>query len=65
MLKVFDYWNYELCVSLSHSTNWEKKAWEALNAYFSNELRLERKLYFRRRGLMTRETEMRDKLLTQ
>ena len=65
MLKVFDYWNYELCVSLSHSTKWEKKAWEALNAYFSNELWFERKLYFRRRGLITRETEMRDKLLTQ
>ena len=36
-----------------------KKTWEALNVYFSNKLQFERKLYYYRPGLITRETKMR------
>ena len=34
------------------------KIWEALNVYFSNKLQFERKLYYYRPGLTTRETKM-------
>ena len=43
----------ELCFNLN------KKTWEALNVYFSNKLQFERKLYYNRAGLTTRETRMR------
>ena len=40
-------------------SNVSKKTWEALNVYFSNKLQFERKLYYYRPGLTTRETKMR------
>ena len=44
---------------------YNKKAWEALNVYFSNKLRFEQKLYYCRPGLITRATKMKEKFLTQ
>ena len=35
------------------------QTWEALNVYLSNILKCEQKLYYRRPGLITRETNMR------
>ena len=40
-------------------TKINKKTWETLNIYFSNKLQFERKLYYYRPGLTTRETKMR------
>ena len=40
-------------------TKINKKTWETLNTYFSNKLQFERKLYYYRPGLTTRETKMR------
>ena len=40
-------------------TNLNKKTWEVLNVYFSNKLQFERKLYYHRPGLVTRETKIR------
>ena len=42
-----------------------KKAWETLNVYFSKKLRFEVKIYFCRPVVITMETKMRDKFLTQ
>ena len=39
--------------------NTNKKAWEALNIYFSNKLQFEQKLYYCRLGLITRATKMK------
>ena len=46
-------------------TNDHKKAWEALNVYFNSKLWFKQKLYYFRPGLITRETKMRVKFVTQ
>ena len=42
-----------------------KKAWETLSVYFSNKLRFEQNLYYYRPWMITGETKMKDKFLSQ